>query len=98
LDGYGATPFGPPTGRSSFNALSFALQQPSPTLKWRADLAVLWDPEGGYLVQPGVRYKPSKSISAEFFANFVGGGNDNMDAMSTFDYVEEVAFRLTYQF
>ena len=98
LDGYGASPFGPPTGRSSFNALSFAFQQPSPTLKWRADFALLWDPEGGYLIQPGLRYKPSKSISAELFANFVGGGDDNMDAMSTFDYVEEIAFRLTYQF
>ena len=64
LDGYGATPFGPPTGRSSFNALSFAFQQPSPTLKWRTDFAVLWDPEGGYLIQPGLRYKPNKSISA----------------------------------
>ena len=98
LDGYGATPFGPPTGRSNFNALSFAFQQPSPTLKWRTDFAVLWDPEGGYLIQPGLRYKPNKSVSAELFANFVGGGDDNMDAMSTFDYVEEVAFRLTYQF
>jgi len=64
----------------------------------RTDFAVLWDPEGGYLIQPGLRYKPNKSVSAEFFANFVGGGDDNMDAMSTFDYVEEVAFRLTYQF
>lgn len=98
LDGYGGTPFSPPTGRSSFNALSFALQQPSPTLRWRADLAVLLDPKGGYLVQPGLRYKPSKSISAELFANFIGGDDDNLDAMSTFDYVEEIAFRLTYQF
>jgi hypothetical protein len=98
LDGYGANTFGPPTGRSSFNAVSFAFQQPSPTLKWRTDFAFLYDTEGGYLVQPGIRYKPSKSISAELFANFVGGGDDNMDAMSTFDFVEELAFRLTYQF
>ena len=78
--------------------MSFAFQQPSPTLKWRTDFAFLYDTEGGYLVQPGIRYKPSKSISAELFANFVGGGDDNMDAMSTFDFVEELAFRLTYQF
>ena len=87
-----------PKGRNGYDAISFALQQPSPSLLWRADLAVLWDLEGGYLVQPGLRYKPSKSVSAELFANFVGGGDDNMDAMSTFDFVEEVAFRLTYQF
>ena len=103
LDGYGMTTneagdFTNPKGRSGYDAISFALQQPSPSLLWRADLAVLWDLEGGYLVQPGLRYKPSKSVSAELFANFVGGGDDNMDAMSTFDFVEEVAFRLTYQF
>ena len=103
LDGYGMTTneagdFTKPKGRNGYDAISFALQQPSPSLLWRADLAVLWDLEGGYLVQPGLRYKPSKSVSAELFANFVGGGDDNMDAMSTFDFVEEVAFRLTYQF
>jgi hypothetical protein len=103
LDGYGMTTtedagFTMPKGRNGYDAISFALQQPSPSLLWRADLAVLWDLEGGYLVQPGLRYKPSKSVSAELFANFVGGGDDNMDAMSTFDFVEEVAFRLTYQF
>jgi hypothetical protein len=103
LDGYGMTTtedpgFTQPKGRSGYDAISFALQQPSPSLLWRADLAILWDLEGGYLVQPGLRYKPSKSVSAELFANFVGGGNDNMDAMSSFDFVEEVAFRLTYQF
>ena len=103
LDGYGMTTIQDPTftapkGRSGYDAISFALQQPSPSLLWRADLAVLWDLEGGYLVQPGLRYKPSKSVSAELFANFVGGGSDNMDAMSTFDFVEEVAFRVTYQF
>ena len=103
LDGYGMTTieeatFTEPKGRSGYDAISFAMQQPSPSLLWRADLAILWDLEGGYLVQPGLRYKPSKSVSAELFANFVGGGSDNMDAMSTFDFVEEVAFRLTYQF
>ena len=103
LDGYGMTTtedagFTKPKGRNGYDAISFALQQPSPSLLWRLDLAVLWDLEGGYLVQPGLRYKPSKSVSAELFANFVGGGDDNMDAMSTFDFVEEVAFRLTYQF
>ena len=61
-------------------------------------MAVLYDLEGGYLVQPGLRWKPNASISAELFANFVGGGDDNMDQMSSFDYVEELAFRLTYQY
>ena len=99
LDGYGATKDNPrPTGREHFDAVSFAFQQPSPTLTWRTDLAVLYDLEGGYLVQPGVRWKPNSTVSAELFANFVGGGDDNMDQMSSFDYVEELSFRLTYQY
>jgi hypothetical protein len=99
LDGYGATKDSPrPTGRDGFDAVSFAFQQPSPTLTWRTDLAVLYDLEGGYLIQPGIRWKPNASVSAEIFANFVDGGDDNMDQMSSFDYVEELAFRLTYQY
>ena len=87
-----------PSGRDGFDAISFALQQPSPTLAWRTDLAVLWDPKGGYLVQPGVRWKPNEGWSAELFANFVGGKSDNKNTLSTFDYANELAFRLTYQF
>jgi len=103
LDGYGgSTKEAPgwkgPGGRNGFDAISFALQQPSPTLAWRTDLAVLWDPKGGYLVQPGVRWKPREAWSAELFANFIGGTSDNENTLSTFDYANEVAFRLTYQF
>lgn len=103
LDGYGGqTLENPgwkgPGGRDGFDALSFAFQQPSPTLAWRTDFAVLWDPKGGYLIQPGVRWKPSESWSAELFANFIGGDSDNENTLSTFDYADEVAFRLTYQF
>ena len=103
LDGYGAQQSnGPdwtgPKGRDGFDAISFAFQQPSPTLAWRTDFAVLWDPKGGYLVQPGVRWKPSEAWSAELFANFIGGKQDNRNTLTTFDYSNEVAFRLTYQF
>ena len=103
LDGYGgstneAADWRGPSGRDGFDAISFALQQPSPTLAWRTDLAVLWDPKGGYLVQPGVRWKPNEGWSAELFANFVGGKSDNKNTLSTFDYANELAFRLTYQF
>ena len=103
LDGYGAsTQEAPgwtgPGGRNGFDAISFALQQPSPTLAWRTDFAVLWDPKGGYLIQPGVRWKPAEAWSAELFANFIGGQSDNENTLTTFDYANEVAFRLTYQF
>ncbi|MEM8561776.1 MAG: hypothetical protein AAGF57_06055, partial [Pseudomonadota bacterium] len=79
--------------------ISFAFQQPSPTLAWRTDFAILWDPKGGYLIQPGVRWKPDTAWTAELFANFIGGDNgDNENTLSTFSYANEVALRLTYQF
>jgi hypothetical protein len=87
-----------PKGRDGFDAISFAFQQPSPTLAWRTDFAVLWDPKGGYLIQPGIRWKPTEAWSAELFANFIGGKSDNRNTLTTFDYANELAFRLTYQF
>ena len=87
-----------PKGRDGFDAISFAFQQPSPTLAWRTDFAVLWDPKGGYLIQPGVRWKPTEAWSAELFANFIGGKSDNRNTLTTFDYANELAFRVTYQF
>jgi hypothetical protein len=103
LEGYGGTTneapgWKGPGGRDGFDAISFAFQQPSPTLAWRTDFAVLWDPKGGYLIQPGVRWKPTEAWSAELFANFIGGDSDNQNTLSTFDYANELAFRLTYQF
>ncbi|MEM8660197.1 MAG: DUF1302 family protein [Pseudomonadota bacterium] len=104
LDGYGGqVTYAPdatgPGGRNGFDAISFAFQQPSPTLAWRTDFAILWDPKGGYLIQPGVRWKPDTAWTAELFANFIGGDNgDNENTLSTFSYANEVALRLTYQF
>jgi hypothetical protein len=99
LDGYGAnTDKSPPGGRDGFDALSFAFQQPFPNLIWRADFAILWDPKGGYLIQPGLRWKPSEAWAVELFANFMGGDSDNKNTLSTLDWADEVAFRLTYQF
>ena len=103
LKGYGGTAneapgWKGPGGRDGFDAISFAFQQPSPTLAWRTDFAILWDPKGGYLIQPGVRWKPTEAWSAELFANFIGGDSDNENTLSTFDYANELAFRLTYQF
>ena len=99
LDGYGASTFkSPPKGRDGFDAFSFAFQQPFPNLIWRADFAVLWDPKGGYLVQPALRWKPSEAWTGEVFANFLGGKSDNRNTLSTVDWADEVAFRVSYQF
>ncbi len=97
VSGYDASAtVSPPRGRDHYDAFALALQQPSPTLAWRFDLAVLYDAEGGYLIQPGVRWKPSKSYTVELYANFLDG--DNGDAMGTVAWGDELGLRLGYQF
>ncbi len=99
LSGNGGDADRTPTGvGGGFNAISFALQQPWPNLTWRGDLAILYDLEGGVLVQPGIRYKPNKSFTADLFANFISAKGDNNNALSTVRWADEVAIRLAYQF
>jgi hypothetical protein len=88
---------GEPKGVNNYNAFVFAALQPFPNLIWRADLAVLVDTRGGWLVQPGVRYKPSANWQFDVYANFIGGsGND--DALQTFDFADEIFARFTRYF
>jgi hypothetical protein len=99
VDGYDADgDNSPPDGRDDFHAFAFAFQQPFPNLIWRADFAILYDPEGGYLVQPGLRWKPSRSFTVEGFVNIVEGTSDNKDMLGTLEWTDEVALRLTCQF
>lgn len=94
----GARSSGLPEGEDSFNAVAFALQQPFPNLIWRADFSVLYDLNGGALVQPGLKWKPNEAWTAEVFANVTlsDGGND--DIVDTIDWADELTFRITYQF
>jgi hypothetical protein len=101
LSGMGATgarTTGLPQGEDSFNAIAFALQQPFPNLIWRADFSVLYDVNGGALIQPGLKWKPNEAWTAEVFANVTlsDGGND--DIIDTIDWADELTFRITYQF
>lgn len=101
LSGMGATgdrTTGLPSGENSFNAVAFAVQQPFPNLIWRADFSVLYDINGGALIQPGLKWKPNEAWTAEVFANIAlsDGGND--DIIDTIDWADELAFRITYQF
>ena len=57
-NGSDSTTGGVPTGDDDFNAIALAFQQPFPNLIWRADMSILYDLEGGILVQPGVRWRP----------------------------------------
>ena len=78
LEGMDNRPGEVPRGQNhGFNAIAFALQQPSPTLEWRFDLAVLTDLQGGWLLQPGTRWKPSKSVQLDFYANILHSTNDD---------------------
>ncbi|MCZ0944923.1 MAG: hypothetical protein OXJ53_17880 [Gammaproteobacteria bacterium] len=89
---------GVPKGESSFNAVAFALQQPFPGLIWRADLAVLYDANGGFLVQPGARWRPRDDVQLDIYANFIGSNGGNNDVMQTFEHMDEVFARFTYYF
>ena len=89
-----------PTGgeeSGGWDAVSFAIQQPLPGLIWRLDMNVLYDLNGSYLIQPGVRYKPNKDWTIEGFASFLDS-KDNAGALQPLAWADEVTMRLTYQF
>jgi hypothetical protein len=91
---------GRPEGNGSANYVSFAFQQPFPNLIWRADFAMLIDIEGGVLLQPGLRYKPSSDWQFDLYANmiqdFSEGSND--DVLETLDFADEVFARVSFFF
>jgi len=91
---------GRPEGQDSANYVSFAFQQPFPNLIWRADFAMLIDVQGGMLLQPGLRYKPSTDWQFDLYANilqdFSPGQND--DVVETLDFADEVFARVSFYF
>lgn len=88
-----------PRGSNAADYVVFAFQQPSASLIWRLDLALLIDVEGGYLVQPGIRYRPSDAWQWDLYANLIeDGGDENDDVMESLDFADEVFVRMTYYF
>lgn len=90
-----------PGVNGGWNGLVLALQQPSPTLTWRFDGAILYDTRGGILVQPAVRYAPNTTWNVEVFYNFINGnlhGDDNENIMQTLEYADELGVRAGFQF
>ena len=88
-----------PRGTDNANYVVFAFQQPFPNLIWRFDFAVLVDVAGGYLLQPGVRYRPSAKWQWDFYSTIIespGGQNDTIT--ETLDWADEFFVRLTYFF
>ncbi|WP_353093101.1 DUF1302 family protein [Methylibium sp.] len=101
LGGVGNTPGEFPNGQSGgFNALALALQQPSPTLEYRFDFAILTDTKGGWYMQPGVKWKPTKSIQADLYLNAVYSQNkgEYRDFVDGLQHNNEIFARVAYQF
>ncbi|MDB5986233.1 MAG: hypothetical protein JWR16_1286 [Nevskia sp.] len=108
LKGYGGkdsysddTTSATPGLKGGSNYVVFAFQQPFPNLVWRADFAMLYDPEGGILVQPAIRWKPNGTYTVEAFYNYLNGrlgSNPNNNLISTLDFANEVTVRFSYQF
>lgn len=86
----------------SANYIAFALQQPFPNLVWRLDLGMLYDLEGGILIQPALRWRPGNNWAVEAFYNFIDGGvrdrNPNYNALSTTEWADEFTLRIGYEF
>ena len=101
LGGVGNTPGESPSGQSGgFNAVALALQQPSPTLEYRFDFAILTDLKGGWYMQPGVKWKPTKSIQADLYLNAVYSQNkgEYRDFVDGLQHNNEIFARVSYQF
>ncbi|OUS13724.1 hypothetical protein A9Q89_01765 [Gammaproteobacteria bacterium 53_120_T64] len=99
LSGLGGTTSKRPGGGEQdrgWHGFVMAFQQPFPGLKWRIDGSILYDMEGGYLIQPSLRYKPSSAWTVEAFVNFIDGTNDT--ALAPFDWSDDFSMRITYQF
>ncbi len=104
LSGFGATPEESISTTGGIdhgsNYLVLAFQQPFPSLVWRADFAALYDAEGGLLLQPAVRWKPNGDFTVEAFYNYIDtvSGNPNSNALSSAEWADEFAMRISYQF
>jgi len=83
-----------------YRAIALAAQQPFPNLVWRADIAMLYDLQGGVFLQPTLKWKPNGSITIDAFYNYLNGhlGKQNENIVGTVDFADEVGLRLAYQF
>lgn len=101
LRGYGGTDTRAATGVGGGSTyFVLAAIQPFPASIYEAYGAILVDPRGGVLAQPGLRWKPRGSMTVEGFYTYINGhlGNPNRNSLSTLDFADEFSVRLTYQF
>ena len=99
LSGYGGSDYNSSMGvKGGYNAVAFAVQQPSPTLAWRYDFTILADIRGGFMIQPGVKWKPNEAWQVDLYASLITAADNNKNALSTVDYADEVFLRVSRQF
>ena len=88
-------------GITNSNYVVFAFQQPFPQDIYRVGFAVLYDPKGGVLVQPGIQYKPTSHWSFDAFYSYLNGhlsGNPNNNLLGGLEWANEATVRVGYQF
>jgi len=102
LSGYGGDEHNQATGVHNADYIVFAFQQPFPQDVYRAGFALLVDPRGSLLVQPGLRWRPRSDFQVDAFYTYInghlGGANPNNTLLSTLDFADEFTVRLSYQF
>ena len=102
LSGYGGSETKVADGISEAHYVALAFQQPFPQDVYRIGFATLYDPRGSILVQPGIKYKPSREWTFEAFYTYLdgdlNGANPNDTLLSTVDFADEVTVRIAYQF
>lgn len=100
LSGLGGSPTKRPGGGEDgrgWHGWVLAFSQPTPTLKWRFDVAFLYDEHNGFLLQPGVKWKPTGNFTVEAFVNIIdGSGHDSI--FDPFDQSDDLTLRVGYQF
>jgi hypothetical protein len=90
-----------PKGCQGSNYVAFAFQQPSPTLKYRFDGTMLTDLQGGWLFQPGVKFKPSEHLQFDLYANLIystASENHYTNFAQGAEFAREIFARATYYF
>ncbi|MCF4165631.1 DUF1302 domain-containing protein [Zavarzinia compransoris] len=98
LSGYNSTSTTTPTGVDYSAAVAFAGFQPSPSLEWKFEWAVLYEIDGGFLFQPGIRWKPNDKWEVNLYATVISAPEQGRSALTVVDYADEISMRVTYQF
>ncbi|MDC6690209.1 hypothetical protein OEZ77_27145, partial [Leclercia adecarboxylata] len=91
----------PSSSSAASDVYTRQLQRPSPTLKYRFDFTMLTDIQGGWLFQPGVKFKPSEHLQFDLYSNLIYSTASELhytNFAQGAEYAREVCVRATYYF